>query len=242
MSKRKKTTRRAPMPAAKLSTGWVGPNGTRIRMARVEETDAVNKLMEEAGVRLIPAVRTAIEDGTVATTLRKALEGGSHRALLEAVAHAFTEDINPLPTMSLPLTAVDENGRLIGAALITPPASLMNQFMAEASTQGTAYGAFLAAMVAKIHGLAVAETASGQGIGSSLLACAWKTYRALDIKIMYGAFETRRDLGDFYTKCGYTVHPDGEGVPLGPMFPARVTITPLDGERLFSRRAAGFLV
>lgn len=242
MSKQKKTARRAPMPAARLSTGWVGPNKTRIRIARTEETAAVNALMERAGVRLIPAVRTAIEDGTAATGIRSALERASERAWRESAAHAFTTNPSALSSLSLPLAAIDDREQVIGAALVTPPVSLMERLVDIRSTQGLAHAVLLAATVAKIHGLAVTNSAEGRGIGTSLLSSVRKVYKALGIKILYGAFEVDRDLGAFYAKCGYTVHPKGEGVSLGPIFPARVNISPLNNEVLFSRREAGFPV
>lgn len=242
MSKQKKSVRRAPMPAAKLTTGWVGPNKTRIRLARAEETADINTLMERAGVRLIPALRAAIEDGTAATGIRTALERATTRAWRDSATRAFTTNRNALPSMSLPLAAVDDRGQVIGAAVVTPPASFMEQLVDLRSTQGLAYAVVLTATVAKLHGLAVADHAEGQGVGAALSDSMWKVYSALGIKILYGAFETDRNLSAFYAKCGYTVHPEGEGVSLGPIFPASVNITPFSGELLFSRREAGFPV
>ncbi|WP_405475230.1 hypothetical protein [Streptomyces sp. NBC_00009] len=40
---------------------------------------------------------------------------------------------------------------------------------------------------------------------------AWQVYDQLDYFLLYGSFETDRDLGAFYKGCGYTVHVPGEG-------------------------------
>lgn len=40
---------------------------------------------------------------------------------------------------------------------------------------------------------------------------AWHLYDQLDYFLLYGSFETDRDLGAFYKGCGYTVHAPGEG-------------------------------
>ncbi|MFE6962235.1 hypothetical protein [Streptomyces sp. NPDC057696] len=43
---------------------------------------------------------------------------------------------------------------------------------------------------------------------------AWQVYDQFDYFLLYGFFETDRDLGAFYKVCGYTVHAPGEGIPL----------------------------
>ncbi|MFF1691314.1 MULTISPECIES: hypothetical protein [unclassified Streptomyces] len=40
---------------------------------------------------------------------------------------------------------------------------------------------------------------------------AWQVYDELDYFLLYGSFETDRNLGAFYKGCGYTVRGPGEG-------------------------------
>ncbi|MGW2089990.1 hypothetical protein [Streptomyces sp. NPDC001880] len=53
--------------------------------------------------------------------------------------------------------------------------------------------------------------ARGRGIASFLLKRAWQVYDLLDYFLLYGSFETDRDLGAFYKGCGYAVHAPDEG-------------------------------
>ncbi|GLW47612.1 hypothetical protein Stsp02_32740 [Streptomyces sp. NBRC 14336] len=67
-----KTTKKArqapPLSADRVRTGWQGPAGTRIRLARGQDVEAANALMATTGdgVRVIPVLRAAIEDGSAA--------------------------------------------------------------------------------------------------------------------------------------------------------------------------------
>ncbi|MFB7467110.1 GNAT family N-acetyltransferase [Streptomyces sp. NPDC056224] len=76
--------------------------------------------------------------------------------------------------------------------------------------QAMALGLF----VAKIHGLAVAEPARGQGIAAELLKGAWQVHQQLGYRLLYGSYEADRDLKVFYTRLGYNVHAPGEHFPL----------------------------
>ncbi|MFE0875956.1 GNAT family N-acetyltransferase [Streptomyces smyrnaeus] len=68
--------------------------------------------------------------------------------------------------------------------------------------------------IAKIRGLAVADTTRGQGLAAALLKRAWQVYHQLDYFLLYGSYETDRDLNAFYARCGYTVLAPGEGFTL----------------------------
>ncbi|WP_052869771.1 GNAT family N-acetyltransferase [Streptomyces niger] len=63
----------------------------------------------------------------------------------------------------------------------------------------------LSLFVAKIHGLAVAEVARGQGIAAALLKRTWQVHQQLGYFLLYGAYEADRRLDGFYDRCGYTV-------------------------------------
>ncbi|MEW2417862.1 GNAT family N-acetyltransferase [Streptomyces sp. NPDC046866] len=71
----------------------------------------------------------------------------------------------------------------------------------------------LSLFVAKVHGLAVAEHARGQGIAGALLKRAWQVYQQLGYYLVYGSYEADRDRGAFYTRHGWTVHAPGEPSP-----------------------------
>ncbi|MFC8898102.1 GNAT family N-acetyltransferase [Streptomyces cinereoruber] len=68
----------------------------------------------------------------------------------------------------------------------------------------------LSLFVAKIHGLAVAEHARGQGIAAALLKRAWQVHQQLGYMLLYGSYEADRDLAAFYTRAGYTAHAPGQ--------------------------------
>lgn len=72
----------------------------------------------------------------------------------------------------------------------------------------------LSLLVAKVHGLAVAEHARGQGIAATLLKRTWQVHQQLGYFLLYGSYEADRDLAAFYTRAGYTTHAPGETFPL----------------------------
>jgi hypothetical protein len=53
----------------RLITGWAGPDGTRVRLARPGDIEQVSELITLAGIRLDPEVGAVIQAGTVASTL-----------------------------------------------------------------------------------------------------------------------------------------------------------------------------
>jgi GNAT superfamily N-acetyltransferase len=68
--------------------------------------------------------------------------------------------------------------------------------------------------IAKVHGLAVAEHARGQGIAAALLKRTWQEYEHLGYVLLYGSYEADRDLGAFYSRCGWNVLGPGESFAL----------------------------
>lgn len=209
----KKGTRPAPLSASRLRAGWPGPADTRIRLAQAQDTDAADTLLATAGVRLIPALRSAIEDGTAASLLLAGL-GGTTKTFFHTAAHAFvTQPMSEsMSGISLTLVAVDQEDRVVGVLSVTAPGTIIDRALEHgyepprALTMGVA--------VAKIHGLAVSETARRQGLAAALLKRAWQVHAQLGYLLLYGSYETERDLGAFYTQCGYTVLDPGEGFTL----------------------------
>ncbi|MFE2090705.1 GNAT family N-acetyltransferase [Streptomyces sp. NPDC059460] len=204
----------ARLSADRLRTGWPGPSNTRIRLARAQDTAVADALLASAGVRIIPALRSAIEDGTAGSALLAGL-GGTTKTFYTAAAHMFVGHNNmaqSMSSLSLTLIAADGQDHPVGTLCVTAPGTVIEKAMnygyepMRALTLGVA--------VAKVHGLAVAETARGQGLAAALLKRAWQVYAQLDYLLLYGSYETERDLGAFYARHGYTVLAPGEGFHL----------------------------
>jgi N-acetylglutamate synthase-like GNAT family acetyltransferase len=212
----KKNTRSAPLSANRLQAGWPGPADTRIRLARAQDADAADALLTTAGVRLIPALRSAIEDGTAASVLLAGL-GGTTSTFFRTAAHTFVTQTmaESMSCISLTLVAADQEDRVVGALSVTAPGTIIDKAMDQGYEPPKALT--LGVAVAKIHGLAVTETVRRQGLAATLLKRAWRVYEQLDYFLLYGSYETERDLGAFYTRCGYTVSDPGQGFSLAPI-------------------------
>lgn len=217
MSKTTKKTRHTPpLSADRVRTGWQGPAGTRIRLARPKDAQAADALMATTGdgVRIIPVLRAAIEDGTAASTMLAGLGASNTKAYYDAAAIAFTDrPMNEaLTTVSLALVATDETDRSVGVLSATAPGTVIDMATNHGFSQAKAMA--LSLFIAKVHGLAVAEHARGQGIAAALLKRAWQVHQQLGYLLLYGSYEADRDLSAFYSRNGYTVHAPGETFPL----------------------------
>ena len=76
---------------------------------------------------------------------------------------------------------------------------------------------------AKIKALAVREDARGRGTGAALLKRCVQVYWQLDCMLLFGKFETTRDLGPYYTRQGFTVPEPKltiDAAPCSPAFPS----------------------
>lgn len=213
----KHTTNKAPpLSAERVRAGWQGPAGTRIRLARPKDAHAADALMATSGegVRFMPVLRTAIEDGTAASAMLAGLGSSGTAAYYDAASVAFTDrPMNEaLTAVCLTLVAADEQDRTAGVLSATAPGTVID--MAMNSGHNAEKAMALSMFIAKIHGLAVAEPTRGQGIAAALLKRAWQIYQQLGYYLLYGSYETDRDLGAFYSRCGYTVHAPGEAFSL----------------------------
>ncbi|WP_424893421.1 GNAT family N-acetyltransferase [Streptomyces sp. XH2] len=210
----KKAKLAIPLSADRLRTGWRGPAGTRIHLARPQDLVAADALMATTGdgVRIIPVLRTAIEDGTAASAMLAGL--GGTKAYHDAASRSFTDRpmSEALTTVSLTLVATDEQDRAVGVLSATAPGTVIEMAMNNGFSSEKAMA--LSLFIAKVHGLAVAEHARGQGIAATLLKRTWQVYQQLGYFLLYGSFEADRNLADFYSRCGYTVHAPGESFPL----------------------------
>ncbi|MFB7311153.1 GNAT family N-acetyltransferase [Streptomyces sp. NPDC056192] len=213
MAKRmiKKGARQAPLSADRLRAGWPGPSGTRIRLAQAEDTDKVDALLTTAGVRIIPVLRSAIEAGTAGSVLLAGLRGTKNTFLTDAArTFARLDMAESMSTISLTLVAADGQGQPVGALSVTAPGTIIERAMDQAGYEPLR-ALTLGLVIAKVHGLAVAETARRQGLASALLKRAWQVYAQLDYLLLYGSYETERELSAFYARHGFTVLAPGEG-------------------------------
>lgn len=232
-TKKTKVRRTIPLSADRLRAGWPGPAGTRIRRARAQDTEAADTLLEAAGVRLIPALRSAIEDGSEGAALLDGLDGTRETFqksfALHTAGHTGAESMS---STSLTLVATDSQDQPVGALSVTAPATVIGKAMDSGYPGDRALA--LSLFIAKIHGLAVADDARGQGVAGALMKRAWQVYHQLDYFLLYGSYETHRDLGAFYTQCGYTVHAPGEAISLDCIaLPFSVGVE--DSECIFTR-------
>ncbi len=230
---KKKPGRVPPVTADRLVRGWTGPGGTRIRLAVPGDEPAVAGLLSLAdGMGLDPAVERVIADGAVGSALLAGLRHGTSamlRPLAEAGAAGRPEDA--MSALVMVLVAETGDG-LCGVLQAVPPGNVLG----EAHVAGVPLPLALVAAtkVAKIQGLAVAEHARGHGIGETLLRRAVRTYFQLGWLLAYGQFPAGAGLEDYYTRQGFTVLPDGEGIDLARItVPVRIGQIP--GERLFAR-------
>ncbi|MBT2369379.1 GNAT family N-acetyltransferase [Streptomyces sp. ISL-10] len=87
----------------------------------------------------------------------------------------------------------------------------------------------------KIRGLAVDETARGQGWGSALLRRAMQVYDQLGFVTLYGSFDVGSPhLEDFYRSHGFDVLGVGAKIEMHHLGPAVQTGSD-DSERMFVR-------
>jgi GNAT superfamily N-acetyltransferase len=172
--------------------------------------DAVDALLDTAGARLIPALRSSIAQGTAGAALLDGLDGTTSTFFQDfarrTAGHSMADS---MASVSLTLVATDGQDRPIGALSVTAPGTIIERALEYGYSNVRALT--LSVAIGKVHGLAVAEDARGRGIASLLLKRAWQVYDQLDYFLLYGSFETDRELGAFYKNCGYTVHAPGEG-------------------------------
>jgi GNAT superfamily N-acetyltransferase len=172
--------------------------------------DTANVLMTTTGdgVRIIPVLRDAIENSSASSAILAGLS--SPDAYREAASVAFTDlPMNEaLTTVSLTLTATDEQDRTVGVLSATAPGTVID--MATNHGYPLPKAMALSLFIAKVHGVAVAEHARGQGIAAALLKRTWQVYQQLGYFLLYGSYEADRNLGAFYSRHGYSVHGPGE--------------------------------
>lgn len=237
-SKRKrpaKVSERIPsITPDRLARGWSGPEGTKIRLLTVAEVDRWLEILEAVRIDHETELLAALRDGSLGWLLPTGLTGGS-----EAMLHKFGDDlfrgnsVHAMAGLSTALVAEDRDGRLVGALHALPPAGVLAQVMtkgvpAELATVG-------AVAVVKIRAVAVDEQVRGQGVGAALLRRCLQLYFQLGYYVAYGQFTDGSGLETYYTRQGFEVLREGEGLDLTMSLGLPFGIQAEPGERLFVR-------
>jgi hypothetical protein len=112
---RKKVVRVPPIAADRLVSGWPGPGGTHVRLARPGDIEQITGLFALAGIPLDPVVGAVIEAGAVASTLLQGLDHGP-AGMLRPLAEAVAADrpYEAMPGLVLVLVAEDREGFVRG--------------------------------------------------------------------------------------------------------------------------------
>ncbi|MEU9056625.1 hypothetical protein AB0D37_40610 [Streptomyces sp. NPDC048384] len=195
------------------------------------------ELLRLSGEEPEPAVLQGLEMGLIGASLARALDHG-HDAILRDVAAALQ---SPEPSwgslsasLGLLLVAVDSTGRVVGALLAHPPTSFLLGLAGQGLEQKNVLLGHMA--IAKIKGLAVADTNRHSGIGSALLRRCREVYWRCGFELLYGQFHSDREmLPSFYRASDFEVLSENDGVDLWVVFGEPVVLTNEPNERLFYR-------
>ncbi|MHA5051094.1 GNAT family N-acetyltransferase [Streptomyces sp. SD15] len=156
----------------------------------------------------------ALADGQCGTWLLDGLAGAD---LIDPLVRAASAGglQSAAASMSLPLVARDRDGQVVGALLAVPSgtvASTVSQLPGHER-----YALLSMVKYAKIKAVAVRADARGRGIGAALLKRCVQVYWQLDYMLLFGEFETGRDLGVYYTQQGFTVLRPGQATDVGTL-------------------------
>ncbi|MDH2393379.1 GNAT family N-acetyltransferase [Streptomyces sp. HNM0663] len=238
--KAKQRRRRSPhspsvrITRQRLMDGLSGPDGTRVRLARPEESARFGELLTLATEEIEQAHIDAVAAGQCGTWLLDGLMQGGEALtdpLVRAAASGQLQD--GALAMSLPMVAEERDGTLTGALLGLPPGAVV-QTVREAGYEQHSLLAML--KYAKIKGLAVAEEARRRGVGGALLKRCIQVYWQLNFVLLYGGFEIERALGPYYARHGFTVLNPGETTDVGFVLTGRpIGLGAGPGEQLFYR-------
>ncbi|MET9463036.1 GNAT family N-acetyltransferase [Streptomyces canus] len=195
---KKKRTKPGPLAGPtrftgkQLLDGVPGPGGVRIGFAALGEAGTVTALLKAAVDDLETGHLEALGVGQCGTWLVDALDGADlgERLVRAAAAGEFQRAAGEL---SLPLVARDGEGRVVGALLGVPSGTVVSGL---ARSPGSRQAVLLSMLTyAKIKAVAVSEDARRRGIGAAVLARCVQVYWQLDYTLLFGEFDTERDLG-----------------------------------------------
>ena len=96
-------------------------------------------------------------------------------------------------------------GRLCGGLIAAPPNRFIRKYLPDPAQADQ-----VASQVVKLEGVGVDPAYRGQGGGSLLIREAIRRFSGGLSRWMYGQFDTSRQLTNFYSQLGFTVHPAGQ--------------------------------
>lgn len=232
--KSRKTNHLRSMRAQDLTRGLHLIEGWRLRLARADELDRAQALLDLSSAQISDHVKAAITAGRSAALLQMALRE-SPQALLAPIGRAAAAG-NPntaFAEMTAVLVAADRDDQL-GAALMTIPTStVFSKMVGRYLTLPQALHASI--QVAKIQGIAVDPSHRGLGLGTKMLDAVWRLHLQTGANIVYGQFAADSGLEAYYDTTTYEVLPQGHGLDLRPLLELPVAINPQPGDRLFAR-------
>ncbi|MDF3294263.1 GNAT family N-acetyltransferase [Streptomyces silvisoli] len=194
--------------------GVSGPDGVRIGFAVPEEAGAAAALLKAAADDLETGHLEALARGRCGTWLLDALAGGDlGEPLVRATAAGELQAA--AAELSLPLVARDGDGQVTGALLGVPSGTVVSGL----SRLPVSRRQILMSMLtfAKIKAIAVSEDARGRGIGAALLKRCVQLYEQLDYTLLFGEFDTGRELGPYYTRQGFNVLRPEQAIDVGTL-------------------------
>lgn len=164
---------------------WPGPADTRIRAAAPGEGPRTDELLKAAGSYL--EAHEALDAWQFGTLVRTGLAHGRDAMFHDVEAALTARDLDRLfHGMTTVLVAEDPSGILVGAVVVLPPGKVIAP-LAERGAWEQALRLLLTA--AKLRGIAVAGTARGRGIGTTLLD------QAVSLHTRLGAALVHRQVG-----------------------------------------------
>ena len=222
------------MKAAQLQKGWSGPAGCRIRLARLDDAETAARLiqMADAGGELPTEVLALLRTGFNATLVLRGLDEGP-RAILEQIALLATQGRlqEAIGRLASVLVAEDRDGQIVATSLTFPPGAIIVRALRANLDQMRIL--VLAVTVLKIKGVAVAESARGNGIGQAMLRRIVQTYDQIGYRLLYGQFTVGSGLETYYRRQGFEILDQHDGVSLTPLLDLPITIGAPPGEQLF---------
>ncbi|MGW3652454.1 GNAT family N-acetyltransferase [Streptomyces sp. NPDC000878] len=174
----------------------------------------ITALLTEASDDLETGHLESLAEGRCGTWLLDGLAGA--RLVEPLVRAAAADDMqSAAAAMSLPLVAQDREGQVLGALLAVPSGTVISTV---SQLPGHGQHALLSMLkYAKIKAVAVSKDARGRGIGAALLKRCVQLYWQLDYMLLFGGFETGRELGPYYTRQGFTVLRPGQTIDVGTL-------------------------
>jgi predicted N-acetyltransferase YhbS len=214
-----------------------------IRTAQPADIDDLRALCEMAGTIMEDEIVQAIRSGTAGAALQAGLDGGFDGLFDHIQQNLLNPPVDDLKELFLRLTlalvAEDEQGRVVGAALASPPVRVIMAVAQELQTHGATQnqwfqGVLMGSLgICRIRAVAVHEPYRRMGAGAALVQSIRSTYTEIGYSIIYGQMPLTEGLDDFYREQGFRVLSVGEVFDARVVFGNSVGISTEDTQRLF---------